>query len=107
MVGDAAHVCNPTGGYGLTGGLLDAGAVGGALAAVINGQAQDDLLDRVTAERRRIFWEVASPAASANKRRLSESDPERKRQDLDHLRRIREEPDYQRAVLSYSFKLAS
>jgi 2-polyprenyl-6-methoxyphenol hydroxylase-like FAD-dependent oxidoreductase len=106
LAGDAAHVCNPTGGYGLTGGLLDASDIGEALADVIHGRADDSLLDRCVAERGRVYREVTTPGASENKRRLAEADPVRKAKDREHLRRIREEPDYQRAVLSYSLKLA-
>ena len=106
LAGDAAHVCNPTGGYGLTGGLLDAADIGEALAAVINGKTGEDYLDRCVTERRRVYREVATPGASENKRRLAESDPARKAKDREHLRRLREEPEYQRAALSYSLKLA-
>jgi 2-polyprenyl-6-methoxyphenol hydroxylase-like FAD-dependent oxidoreductase len=107
LAGDAAHVCNPTGGYGLTGGILDAAAAGKALAAVINGQAGDDVLDRYAAERRRIFLELTSPGASENKRRLAETDPEKKRADREHLRRLGEDADYQRSVLAFTLQLAS
>ena len=37
MAGDAAHVCNPLGGLGLTSGLLDGIILGDALSAVIAG----------------------------------------------------------------------
>jgi len=55
LAGDAAHSNNPIGGLGLTTGLLDAGPLGRALAAVINGKAPESLLD-VWAKARRDKW---------------------------------------------------
>ena len=68
LVGDAAHVTNPTGGLGLTGGLFDAYALYPALAAVVMEGADDEVLDRYSDMRRRTFLERASPQAVANKR---------------------------------------
>ena len=68
LVGDAAHVTNPTGGLGLTGGLFDAFALWPTLAAVLLDGADPALLDRWAEDRRRIYLEKTSPQASANKR---------------------------------------
>ena len=46
---------------GLTSGAFDALALVTALGAVIEGTAQEDLLDFYSEERRRVFLEVASP----------------------------------------------
>ena len=86
MAGDAAHVCNPLGGLGLTSGLLDAIILGDALCAVIAGRAGEELLDRYAQERRRVFTEVTGPTAAENKRRLSETNPEKKRADNERFR---------------------
>jgi 3-(3-hydroxy-phenyl)propionate hydroxylase len=68
LAGDAAHITNPTGGLGLTSGLYDAYVLYEALAAVIQGAAPDEILDRYSVERRRAFLEHASPEASNFKR---------------------------------------
>ena len=68
LVGDAAHVTNPTGGLGLTGGLFDAFALWPTLAAVLLDGADPALLDRWAEDRRRIYLEKTSPQAIANKR---------------------------------------
>lgn len=68
LAGDAAHVTNPTGGLGLTSGLLDSYALYPALAAVILEGANDEVLDRYAAARRDIFVNRVSPQATANKR---------------------------------------
>jgi 2-polyprenyl-6-methoxyphenol hydroxylase-like FAD-dependent oxidoreductase len=52
LAGDAAHIHTPFGGQGLTLGLVDAANVGWKLAAVIRGEAPENLLDTYTAERR-------------------------------------------------------
>jgi 2-polyprenyl-6-methoxyphenol hydroxylase-like FAD-dependent oxidoreductase len=68
LVGDAAHVTNPTGGLGLTSGLFDCFALYPALAAVILDKADPAVLDRYSASRREIFLNRISPQAIANKR---------------------------------------
>ena len=40
LAGDAAHACNPCGGLGLTGGVIDADNLSDALGAVIAGRAR-------------------------------------------------------------------
>lgn len=81
LAGDAAHACNPCGGLGLTGGVLDADALSDVLGAVIAGRVGTDVLDFYSTERRRVFQEVTSPMSTNFKRLLSESDPARRAQD--------------------------
>jgi 2-polyprenyl-6-methoxyphenol hydroxylase-like FAD-dependent oxidoreductase len=68
LVGDAAHVTNPTGGLGLTSGLFDCFALYPALAAVILDGVDASVLDRYSDSRRDIFLNRISPQAIANKR---------------------------------------
>jgi 2-polyprenyl-6-methoxyphenol hydroxylase-like FAD-dependent oxidoreductase len=68
LVGDAAHVTNPTGGLGLTSGLLDCFALYPTLVAVISDGADPKVLDRYSEARREIFLNRVSPQAIANKR---------------------------------------
>ncbi|MGW0575837.1 FAD-dependent oxidoreductase [Streptomyces sp. NPDC002920] len=67
LAGDAAHVTNPTGGLGLTSGLFDSYVLSEALAAVIHGEAGDEVLDTYAEQRRATFLEQASPRATAFK----------------------------------------
>ncbi len=105
LAGDAAHVCNPFGGLGLTSGLLDADILGDALPAVIKRAASDDLLDRYAQERQRVFREVTGPTAAENKRRLKETDPEKKRADNERFKKLRDDPQFQREALTFTYKL--
>jgi len=77
LAGDAAHICNPFGGLGLTGGLLDAAALADALIARIEGKASDWILDKYSETRRAIFQNIVNPASAQNKRRLHEGDIDR------------------------------
>ncbi|MEV0355433.1 FAD-dependent monooxygenase [Nocardia sp. NPDC050697] len=67
LAGDAAHATNPTGGLGLTSGLFDTYYLVEALAGVVHGTLDDWVLDHYAHERRRVFKESVSPAATANK----------------------------------------
>lgn len=52
LAGDAAHEMPPTGGFGLNTGVQDAQNLAWKLAAVLHGEAGDELLDTYDAERR-------------------------------------------------------
>ena len=95
LAGDAAHATNPTGGFGLTSGMFDVFVLYEALVAVIHGEAGDDVLDRYSEERRRVFVEFASPQAIEYKRLIYHShDPVRLEQDLQSLRRLASDRDF-------------
>ncbi|MFJ8006710.1 FAD-dependent monooxygenase [Streptomyces fagopyri] len=59
LAGDAAHIHWPAGGVGLNVGLQDAMNLGWKLAAVIQGRAEDELLDTYHAERHPVGRELA------------------------------------------------
>lgn len=105
LAGDAAHANSPIGGLGLTGGLLDAVALGDALTSVIVHGAPDSLLDDYAAERREIFTSYTSPTTTENKRRLSEADPARRSADRERLSAIQDNPQMQEGLLLATEKL--
>jgi len=105
LAGDAAHVCNPCGGLGLTGGIVDADILSRALSAVIRGDIAEEVLDRYSEERRRVFREFTSPQASEFKRMLSESDPERRRQDEEGVRLTCRDPEVARQAMAVPFQI--
>jgi 3-(3-hydroxy-phenyl)propionate hydroxylase len=103
LAGDAAHVTNPTRGFGLVGGLFDSYALTEALGAVIHDGADDALLDRYAEERRRVFWEHTTPVSSESKRLVFEPTEER----LDQLRRVAADPEAQRRYFLSGVALAT
>ena len=106
LAGDAAHATNPTGGLGLTSGLFDSFVLYEALAAVIHGEAGEEILDRYADERRRVFLEYASPRATENKRLIFHSnDPARLEADLKQLRRLETDRDFLMKTVTFTRQL--
>jgi 2-polyprenyl-6-methoxyphenol hydroxylase-like FAD-dependent oxidoreductase len=103
LAGDAAHVTNPTGGLGLTSGLLDSYALYPALAAVVLEGADDEVLDRYSAARRDIFVNRISPQATANKRLVFHANGGGRELEeaLAGLRRLATDPQYCRQRLMF------
>lgn len=63
LVGDAAHLTNPTLAYGMLSGLFDARLLVDLLPAVDT--LGDDVLDDYSTERHRNFWDFTSPRSSS------------------------------------------
>lgn len=106
LAGDAAHVTNPTNGFGLVSGMLDAQVLSEALAAVIQGRVEEDVLDRYATERKRVFEDTASPSSVETKRLVFHSDdPARLQVDLERLRRVAVDPELARAQFMIGHRL--
>ena len=87
LAGDAAHATNPSGGYGLVSGLFDAYLLYKTLTRVVQGKASEQELEKYAEDRRRIFLEVVSPAATENKRIIFDtSDPAQRAADMTRIR---------------------
>lgn len=80
-------MCNPFGGLGLTGGIIDAGSVADCLFGVLAGRADTDLLDKYAEVRRNAFLEHVDPYSTRNlKRVMSYDDPEKALQEDEFLK---------------------
>ncbi|PYH38772.1 uncharacterized protein BO87DRAFT_412572 [Aspergillus neoniger CBS 115656] len=86
LAADAAHLCNPFGGLGLTGGIVDVGGLLDCLAGIYSGQADEDILDIYDSVRRSKYNTIVNPTSSGNIRLLFEQNPETALQDSDLLR---------------------
>jgi len=104
LAGDAAHVTNPTGGFGLTTGLFDAFALWPTLAAVIRDGADPALLDTWAEERRRIFLDKTSPQACAYKDFVFHAcgGGAKLEERLEGMRRMVRDPDYRLERLMFT-----
>ncbi|KAH7036394.1 hypothetical protein B0J12DRAFT_713362 [Macrophomina phaseolina] len=77
LAADAAHLCNPFGGLGLTGGIVDVGGLYDCLAGIHDGLADESILDVYSDVRRKMWTDVIDPISSENIRRLFAQDPEK------------------------------
>jgi 3-(3-hydroxy-phenyl)propionate hydroxylase len=78
LAGDAAHVNNPLGGFGLNSGIHDAMSLGAMLAQVVQGEADDRLLDLYHRQRHTVNMEYVQQLSVKNKKNLEEKDPEQR-----------------------------
>jgi 2-polyprenyl-6-methoxyphenol hydroxylase-like FAD-dependent oxidoreductase len=105
LAGDAAHATNPCGGLGLTSGVWTGMVLADVLGAVLRGEEDEAILDRYSDERRRVFWDVVSPAATENKRMLQESDPEQRQRDLAAIRALSDDPESGPMLMLFAYKV--
>jgi 3-(3-hydroxy-phenyl)propionate hydroxylase len=75
LIGDAAHINNPLGGMGMNFGVHDAHNLAGKLARVIQGEANADLLDVFSRQRRFAAEKFLQTMTIQNKQNLEERDP--------------------------------
>ncbi|KAJ5935999.1 hypothetical protein N7454_005297 [Penicillium verhagenii] len=76
LAADAAHLCNPFGGLGLTSGIVDVGGLYDCLYGIWSGLATPDILDTYDTVRRQKYMQVVDPISSENLRRMYTSDVE-------------------------------
>lgn len=106
LAGDAAHITNPTSGFGLMGGIYDSFVLSEALAAVVHGDAADEILDRYSELRRKVYLDVTSPVSTESFRLVFNSgDEDRLNKDLELLRTRKNDPAAMRNFLSVSAAL--
>lgn len=75
VAADAAHLCNPWGGMGITGGFVDIGGLYDCLAGIYDGKADDSILDLYSKVRKEKWENMINPISSDNFRRVHDSDP--------------------------------
>ena len=106
LIGDAAHITNPTGGLGLTSGLFDLYHLLEVMEAILHENAPLEALDQYSDARRRMFIERASPQAVANKQLIFHSEPGPLLDiNLKRLRRLATEPEAVRQMASFTKSL--
>ena len=71
LAADAAHLCNPWGGLGLTGGFADVTGLSECLIGMHTGQADESILDRYNDVRMNIYKTVIDPVSTSNFYRVS------------------------------------
>lgn len=91
LAGDAAHLNSPSGGMGMNGGIHDAFNLAGKLRHVMRG-ADDRLLDLYVRQRRTVAIEDIIAQADRNRRRMRESDAQRRLTLLRELQQTARDP---------------
>jgi 3-(3-hydroxy-phenyl)propionate hydroxylase len=92
LAGDAAHLNNPLGGFGLNSGIHDAINLAGTLAPVWRGEADEALVDRYTRQRRHATIEQVQAMSIRNKRLLEERDPAVQRRNMEQMVAVAADP---------------
>jgi 3-(3-hydroxy-phenyl)propionate hydroxylase len=99
LAGDAAHINNPIGAFGLNSGIHDALNLADKLGRIWRGEAEASLLDLYAQQRRTAAIEQVDKMSIRNKRQLEEHDPRVQRQRLLELVQIATNPARARAHL--------
>jgi 3-(3-hydroxy-phenyl)propionate hydroxylase len=107
LAGDAAHVNNPLGGFGLNSGIHDAISLGYALAKVVNGAEGEDALDRYNRQRQQANVAYVQELSVRNKKNLEEKDPILRAQRMQEMRAVCADPVKAREYLLNSSMINS
>jgi 3-(3-hydroxy-phenyl)propionate hydroxylase len=99
LAGDAAHLNNPLGGFGLNSGIHDAVSLAAKLGKVWRGEADEPLLDLYVQQRRAATIEQVQAMSIRNKRLLEERDPAVHRRRMEELLAIAGDPARARQYL--------
>jgi len=76
LAADAAHLCNPFGGLGLTGGIVDIEGLFDCLRGIHANKAPISILEKYSEVRLQRWHDIINPVSSSNLRRLAQTDPE-------------------------------
>ena len=74
LAGDAAHVCNPFGGYGCMAAVLDVAGLADCLIGYYEGKADESILDAYATIRREKFMDFIDRRSRKNLNRISKTD---------------------------------
>ena len=107
LAGDAAHLNNPMGAFGLNGGIHDSFNLTEKLGKVCRGEADETLLDLYVRQRRTVNLEYVQEHSIKNLRRLNEKSDEGRRKNFDELRRQAGSREGRREFLLVSSMIAS
>ncbi|KAI6363667.1 hypothetical protein MCOR25_005843 [Pyricularia grisea] len=70
LAADAAHLCNPWGGMGITGGFVDVGGLADCFIGIEEGLADESILDLYSEKRMEKWKTVIDPISQGNFRRI-------------------------------------
>ncbi|KAI6327106.1 hypothetical protein MCOR34_000536 [Pyricularia oryzae] len=74
LAADAAHLCNPWGGLGITGGFVDVGGLADCFIGINEGLADESILDLYSEKRMEKWRTVTDPISQGNFRRIGHTE---------------------------------
>jgi len=107
LAGDAAHLNNPIGAFGLNGGIHDAINLAGKLGKVCRGEVEERLLDLYVRQRRTVNLEYVQEFSIRNLKRLTARTEDERRRNFDELRQAAATVEGARNFLLISSMIAS
>lgn len=108
LAADAAHLCNPFGGLGLTGGIVDIEGLFDCLRGVHCGKADKGILKRYSEIRVQKWREIVNPISTANLERLFKSDPSTVMatdESLQKMKKSEDDPELSKSIQNSGFEL--
>lgn len=75
LAGDAAHICNPMGGYGAMSAILDVDGLADCFIGYLTNRAGPEILDTYAKVRRDIFLRYIDTRSRKNLARVADTDP--------------------------------
>jgi 3-(3-hydroxy-phenyl)propionate hydroxylase len=107
LVGDAAHLNNPLGGFGMNSGIHDAFNLCEKLVGVLNGKTSDEVLDRYDRQRRTVTHAFTQQQTLENMEMMRAGQTEAHRQRMETMRALASDPEKRRAFLMRQAMLTS
>jgi len=89
LAADAAHLCNPFGGMGLTGGIVDVEGLYECLAGIHANIADLSILDTYSDIRIQRWKDIINPVSTGNLSRLCKQDPEKALENDEFLQMVK------------------
>lgn len=108
LAADAAHLCNPFGGLGLTGGIVDVEGLFDCLRGVHCGKTDQSILKTYSDVRIGKYQEIVNPISSENLRRLCKSDLStllKTDETLQKVKKSENDPALSEEMQNFSFSL--
>ncbi len=100
LAGDAAHLNNPLGGFGMNGGLHDAWNVSWKLKSIIkDGKNPQELLSLYDKQRRAVMGEFVQSQTIRNKKMIEESGTNKEKSEWTNMRAVHADPNARREFM--------
>ena len=99
LAGDAAHLNNPIGGFGLSTGMTDAGCIAEALSLVVNGQKPESFLQAACDARLRVFRDISNPGSQRFKSMVQEDPNNMPTEDIQFFEKLHNDKVFQKEFL--------